>query len=233
MKYMVVLKIRIMINQHIKLVLSFALVLFGCINPLYEEDIEEFNHVKTKEEMMNYFSKNKGNLEAIEGLWTLGVVRTLYGYGIKIAAESEPNRMDLAVIKEDDLFRIYKMNGDPISFIASFTQTDESGIYGYKCYFTDTKDMVSTTARLFGNSMLRYEYDVPKGILMNYYYKAGPDKGSKEVERNIKDGNMRLNWKFSWIKYIQNNPGSLELPSVLLIENALHEVYGGIQNEDE
>ena len=231
MKYMVVLKIRIMINQHIKLVLSFALVLFGCINPLYEEDIEEFNPGKTKEEMMNYFSKNKDNLEAIEGLWTLGVVRTLYYKSIKIVTESEPNRMDLAVIKEDDLFRIYNMNGDPISFIASFTQTDESGIYDYKCYFTETKDMVSTTARMFGNSRLRYEYDAPKRFMMNYYYNKGPSKGSEEVKRIIEDGNMRLNWKFAWTKYIQNDPGTLELPSVLLIENALHQVYGGVQND--
>ena len=222
-----------MINQHIKLVLSFALVLFGCINPLYEEDIEEFNHVKTKEEMMDYFSKNKDNLEPIEGLWTLGVIRTLYEYGIKVVTESEPNRMDLAVIKEGDLFRIYNVDGNPTNYIASFTQTDESGIYDYKCYFTETKDMVSTTANLFGNSMLKYEYDAPKGILMNYYYKAGPAKGSEEVKRIIEDGNMRLNWKFAWTKYIQNEPGTLELPSVLLIENALHQVYGGIQNEDE
>ena len=202
MKYMVVLKISIMINQHIKLVLSFALVLFGCINPLYEEDIEEFNHGNTKEEMMNYFSKNKDNLEPIEGLWTLGVIRRLYVYGIKVVTESEPNRMDLAVIKEGDLFRIYNVDGNPINYIASFTQTDESGIYDYKCYFTGTKDMVSTTAKLFGNSMLKYEYDAPKGIMMNYYYKAGPDKGSKEVKRIIEDENLRLNWKFSWIKYL-------------------------------
>ena len=73
--------------------------------------------------------------------------------------------------------------------------------------------MVSTTARLFGNSMLRYEYDAPKGILMNYYYKAGPYK--EEVKRIIKDENIRLNWKFAWSKYIQNDPGTLELPSVL------------------
>ena len=191
-----------MINQHIKPVLSFALVFFGCINPLYEEDIEEFNHGKTKEEIMNYFSKNKDNLEAIEGLWSLGVIRTLYEHGFKIVSESETNRMNLAVIKEDDLFRIYKMNGDPIDFIASFTQTDGVGFYDYKCYFTETKDMVSTTASLFGDSMLSYEYDAPKGILMNYYYKAGPDKGSKEVERNINDGHMRLNWKFFWFKYV-------------------------------
>ena len=194
-----------MINQHIKLVLSFALVLFGCINPLYEEDIEEFNHGKTKEEMMDYFSKNKDNLEPIEGLWTLGVIRTLYIYGIKVVTESEPNRMDLAVIKEGDLFRIYNMNGDLISFIASFTQTDESGIYGYKCYFTETKDMVSTTAKLFGNSMLKYEYDAPKGIMMNYYYKAGPEKGSKELKRIIEDENLRLNWKFFWFKYVSGD----------------------------
>ena len=32
---------------------------------------------------------------------------------------------------------------------------------------------------------------------------------------------------------LQNNPGALELLSVLLIENALHQVYGGIKNEDE
>jgi hypothetical protein len=202
---MVVLKIRIMINQHIKLVLSFALVLFGCINPLYEEDVEEFHLGKTKEEMMNYFSKNKDNLEPIEGLWTLGVVRTLYDYGIKIVTESEPNRMDLAVIKEDDLFRIYNMNGDPNNFIASFTQTDESGIYDYKCYFTETKDMVSTTASMFGNSMLRYEYDAPKGIMMNYYYNKGPSKGSKEVKRIIEDENLRLNWKFFWFKYVSSD----------------------------
>ena len=190
-----------MINQHIKPVLSFVLVLFGCINPLYEEDIEEFYHGKTKEEMMNYFSKNKDNLEPIEGLWTLGVVRTLYEKSIKIAAESEPNRMGLAVIKEGDLFRIYNVNGNPINYIASFTQTDESEFYDYKCYFTETKDMVSTTARLFGNSRLRYEYDAPKRIMMNYYYNKGPSKGSKEVKRSIEDGYLRLNWKFSWIKY--------------------------------
>ena len=62
MKYMVVLKIRIMINQHIKPVLSFALVLFGCINPLYEEDIEEFNHGNIKEEMMNHQSDEVNRL---------------------------------------------------------------------------------------------------------------------------------------------------------------------------
>jgi hypothetical protein len=118
-----------------------------------------------------------------------------------VASESEPNRMRIAVIKEGDLFRIYNINGKPFNYIASFHKTDESGIYDYQCYFTDTKDFVSSTASLFDNSIIRYEYDAPKGILMNYYYKSGPDKGSKVVKKMIEDGNMRLSWKFSWIKY--------------------------------
>jgi hypothetical protein len=32
-------------------------------------------------------------------------------------------------------------------------------------------------------------------------------------------------------QYLLHNPGALELPSVLLIENALHQVYGGVQND--
>ena len=220
-----------MINKHTKPLLSFVLVLFGCINPLYEEGIEEFNHGNNKDEMMNYFFKNKDNLDAIEGVWSLCVIRTLYINGKKVVTESESNRMDLAVIKEDNLFRIYNVDGNPTYYIAGLTQTDESDIYDYKCYFTETKDMVSTTAKLFGDSMLKYEYDAPEGIMMNYYFKAGPHKGSKEVKRSIENGNMRLNWKFYWIKYIQNNAGELELPSALLIENALHQVYGAYQND--
>ncbi len=109
--------------------------------------------------------------------------------------------MGLAIIKEGDLFRVYDVNGEATDFIATFNETDELDNYDYQCYFTDTKDFVSTTASLFDNSIIRYEYDAPKGIMMNYYYKPGSDKGSKVVKRMIEDGNMRLNWKFSWLKY--------------------------------
>jgi len=188
-------------NKQLIALASLFCALISCKNPLYEENLEERNQVNTKEEIMNYVSKNKDNLDQIEGLWSLGVIRTLYVHGQMVASESEPNRMRLAVIKEGDLFRIYNINGKPVNYIASFHKTDESGIYDYQCYFTDTKDFVSSTASLFDNSIIRYEYDAPKGILMNYYYKSGPDKGSKVVKKMIEDGNMRLSWKFSWIKY--------------------------------
>jgi len=188
-------------NKQLIALASLLCALISCKNPLLDENMEERNQVNNKEEIMNYVSKNKDNLDQIEGLWTLGVIRTLYVHGKMVASESEPNRMRLAVIKEGDLFRIYDINGKPVNYIASFHKTDKSGIYDYQCYFTDTKDFVRTTASLFDNSIIRYEYDAPKGILMNYYYKSGPDKGSKVVKKMIEDGNMRLSWKFSWIKY--------------------------------
>ena len=188
-------------NKQLIALASLFCVLISCKNPLYEEYLEERNQVKTKEEIMNYVSKNNDNLDQIEGLWSLGVLRTLYVHGKMVASESELHRMGLAVIKEGNLFRIYDINGKPVNYIASFHKTDESGIYDYQCYFTDTKDFVSTTASLFGNLILMYEYDAPKGIMMDYYYNSGSDKGSKVVKRLIEDGNMRLSWKFSWNKY--------------------------------
>ena len=188
-------------NKQLIALASLFCALISCKNPLNEEYMGELNHVKTKEEIMNYVSKNNDNFDQIEGLWSLGVIRTLYVHGKMVASESESHRMGLAVIKEGDLFRVYDINGKPVNYIASFHKTDESGIYDYQCYFTDTKDFVSTTASLFGNLILMYEYDAPKGIMMDYYYKSGPDKGSKLVKRMVEDGNMRLSWKFSWIKY--------------------------------
>jgi len=188
-------------SKQLIILASLFCALISCKNPLNEEYMEELNQVKTKEEIMNYVAKNKDNLDQIEGLWSLGVVRTLYVHGKMVASESESHRMGLVVKKEGDLFRIYDINGKPVNYIASFHKTDELGIYDYQCYFTETMDFVSTTASLFGNSILMYEYDAPKGIMMDYYYKSGPDKGSKEVKKMIEDGNVRLSWKFSWIKY--------------------------------
>ena len=188
-----------MINQTLKLSLVFSITFISCTNPLYY-DSEPIMVVKSKQEINDYFIKNHDNLNPIEGMWSLGVIRTLYKNGKRVASESEPHRMGLAIIKEDDLFRVYDVNGEATDFIATFNETDELDNYDYQCYFTETRDSVSTTASLFDNSIIRYEYDAPKGIMMNYYYKSGSDKGSKLVKRMIEDGNMRLSWKFSWIK---------------------------------
>jgi hypothetical protein len=189
-----------MIYQTLKLSLVFSITFISCTNPLYY-DSEPIMVVKSKQEINDYFIKNHDNLNPIEGMWSLGVIRTLYKNGKRVASESELHRMGLAIIKEGDLFRVYDVNGEATDFIATFNETDELDNYDYQCYFTETKDFVKAIARFSGDLFLRYEYDAPKGIMMNNYYKSGLYKGSKIVKKMIEDGSLRLNWKFSWLKY--------------------------------
>ena len=160
-----------MINQTLKLSLVFSITFISCTTPLYY-DSEPIMVVKSKQEINDYFLKNHNNLNPIEGMWSLGVIRTLYKNGKRVASESELHRMGLAIIKEGDLFRVYDVNGEATDFIATFNETDESGNYDYQCYFTETKDFVKAIARFSGDLFLRYEYDAPKGIMMKYYYKS-------------------------------------------------------------
>ena len=189
-----------MINQTLKLSLVFSITFISCTNPLYY-DSEPIMVVKSKQEINDYFIKNHDNLNQIEGMWSLGVIRTLYKYGKRVASESELHRVGLAIIKEGDLFRVYDVNGEATDFIATFNETDELDNYDYQCYFTETNDLVKAIASFSGDLFLRYEYDAPKGIMMKYYYKSGLYKDSKLVKKMIEDGSLRLNWKFSWLKY--------------------------------
>ena len=189
-----------MINQTLKLSIVFSITFISCTNPLYY-DSEPIMVVKSKQEINDYFIKNHDNLNQIEGMWSLGVIRTLYKYGKRVASESELHRVGLAIIKEGDLFRVYDVNGEATDFIATFNETDELDNYDYQCYFTETNDLVKAIASFSGDLFLRYEYDAPKGIMMKSYYKSGRYKGSKLVKKMIEDGSLRLNWKFSWLKY--------------------------------
>ena len=193
-----------MIHHIINPLLLFSIILFSCSNPLYD-DSEYIIPEKSKQELKDYFIKNRFNLNPIEGIWTLGVIRTLYENGKKIAFEEQSHRMSLAVIKEGDLFRVYDVNGEPANFIATFKETDELGKYDYQCHFTETKDYVSTTATMFGDSILQYKYDAPKGIMMNYYCKSN-NEDSMLVKKMIEDGSMRLQWQFIWAQYYPYSP---------------------------
>ena len=82
-----------MISQYIKPVLVFSLMLCGYNNPSDKEVIEEVNQVVILDHIMNYLSKNKGNLDPIEGLWSLGVIRTLYVYGEKIKFKNNDRKI--------------------------------------------------------------------------------------------------------------------------------------------
>ena len=91
---------------------------------------------------------------------------------------------------------------------------------------------------MFGNVYIR---GVASGLSYNSFIVNWMAEASPEFQNRVKRGLLlKLPDPVDWsevtnvvYQFLQNNPGALELPSVLLIENALHEVYGGIQNENE
>jgi len=91
---------------------------------------------------------------------------------------------------------------------------------------------------MFGNVYIR---GVASGLSYNSFIVNWMAEASPEFKKRVKRGLLLqlpnpVNWSEVTnvvYQFLQNNPGSLELPSVLLIENALHQVYGRIQDEDE
>ena len=91
---------------------------------------------------------------------------------------------------------------------------------------------------MFGNVYIR---GVASGLSYNSYIVNWMAEENPEFKKRVKRGVLlQLPNPADWsevtnvvYQFLQNNPGALELPSVLLIENALHQVYGGIQHEDE
>ena len=91
---------------------------------------------------------------------------------------------------------------------------------------------------MFGNVYIR---GVASGLSYNSYIVNWMAEANPEFKKRVKRGSLLqlpnpVNWSEVTnvvYQFLQNNPGSFELPSVLLIENALHQVYGRIQDEDE
>ena len=91
---------------------------------------------------------------------------------------------------------------------------------------------------MFGNIYIR---GVAAGLGYNSNIVNWVANASPEFKKRVKRGLLlQLPQPVNWsevtnvvYQYLLHNPGALELPSVLLIENALHEVYGGIEEEDE
>ena len=90
---------------------------------------------------------------------------------------------------------------------------------------------------MFGNVYIR---GVATGLGYNSRIVNWTANASPEFKKRVKRGLLlQLPQPVNWsevtnvvYQYLLHNPGALELPSVLLIENALHQVYGAYQNDD-
>ena len=86
---------------------------------------------------------------------------------------------------------------------------------------------------------LVYIRGVASGLSYNSYIVNWMAGANPEFKKRVKRGLLLqfpnpVDWSEVTnvvYQFLQNNPGALELPSVLIIENALHQVYGGVQND--
>ena len=86
-----------------------------------------------------------------------------------------------------------------------------------------------------------YIKGVASGLFYNSFIVDWMADANPEFKQQVKRGALlQTPQPVDWIEisdvvyqFMLNHPEVLELPSVLLIENALHQVYGGIQDEDE
>lgn len=151
------------------------------------------SQVALKRDSVISYLNRQGNLDPIEGIWTLHVVRTLFQGKDSIAQETEYMRSEWAIIKlKEDKFQVVDIGSaenekGSTDFIAYFLKSKSEGKYIYKCNFLKPKWSAKAVATLTDLNILQYEYFVNKAYL-------------KEGEPNNYRPGQRLRWQFTWTK---------------------------------
>ena len=144
-----------------------------------------------KDSVIKYLDTHK-NLDPIESIWTLHVVRTLFIEKDSIE-ETQYMRSSWAVLKlNGKRFEVIDIGGaehetDATDFKAYFEATSTVGLYSYRCGFNNPNWLAKSKATLKDNFILEYSYFASKSYLKQAYkdeYEAG----------------LKLRWKFTWTK---------------------------------
>jgi S1-C subfamily serine protease len=166
-----------------KIVLTISLLLI--YSTLLSQEFRD------KVNITNYFD-SQSNLDPIEGIWTLNVVRTLYFNNEIVGTETEEILSEWTVVRENKLrFKVVdigeKSKEDDGEFYAYFESTSIDGLYTYKCLFTKPDWTAKCNAQLSNNSIIEYEYFASE-VYMKDAYKKTYRKG------------LNLKWDFIWTK---------------------------------
>ena len=134
-----------------------------------------------------YFIERE-DLDPIEGIWRLDVVRELYYYDSLIYSESEQMRSEWAVAYHDETtYKVYGLS-EKSDFEAFFEKTAIDDLYNYKCSFKNpTWDAKSNVKLELENTIIRYGYFVDDVYL-------------QEIMGEDYVNGMKLYWDFTWIK---------------------------------
>jgi len=164
------------------------LLLFSCSSfNLLGQSIK----VKDKESFINYFDE-QDSLDAIEGIWSLNVINTLYDMKGKVVGQSlEEVRSEWAIMRENKIrFKVCDI-GEPgknaSKFHAYFEKTSIDELYTYTCKFKYPTWVANANVTLNDGVTLEYEYFVS-------------DVEMKSISKSQYNKGLRLHWRFIWIK---------------------------------
>jgi len=144
-----------------------------------------------KDSVIKYLVTHK-NLDPIESIWTLHVVRTLFIEKDSIE-ETQYMRSSWAVLRKNGkCFQVIDIGGaehetDATDFKAYFEATSIVGIYSYRCDFNNPTWIAKSKATLKDNFILEYSYYASKAYL-------------KQAYKDEYEPSLKLRWKFSWTK---------------------------------
>jgi S1-C subfamily serine protease len=148
-----------------------------------------FSQNTLKSELIDYFD-NSQNLNPIEGLWSLNVIRTQYHYDEIVGQDSEEIRSEWGIKRYDKLsFKVINIDEggeDDGNWEAYFESSALQGLYAYKCDFFSPNWSVKTNAELTDGVIIEYDYFVAPEYL-------------KHSKKKYQAGS-RLHWSFVWTK---------------------------------
>ena len=129
----------------------------------------------------------RGDLDPIEGIWSLNVVRELYYYDSLIHSESEEMRSEWAIAYHDETtYKVYGLS-EKADFEAFFEKTAIDDFYNYKCSFNNPTWEAKANVNLENNSVIKYGYFVD-------------DIFVKEMMGDDYIHGMKYYWGFTWVK---------------------------------
>ena len=147
--------------------------------------------LKDKESFIIYFDE-QDSLDAIEGIWSLNVINTLYDKHGKVVGQSLDEFLsEWAIMREDKIrFKVCDI-GEPgknaSKFYAYFEKTSIDELYTYTCKFKNPSWVANANVILNDGVTLEYEYFVS-------------DLEMKTISKSQYKEDLKLHWRFIWIK---------------------------------
>ena len=129
----------------------------------------------------------RGDLDPIEGIWSLNVVRELYYYDSLMHSDSEEMRSEWAIAYHDETkYKVYGLE-EEADFEAFFEKTAIEDFYNYKCSFNNPTWEAKSNVNLENNNLINYGYFVD-------------DIFVKEMMGDDYMHGMQYYWGFTWVK---------------------------------